>query len=113
MPARRSLGIGIGTGGGEFHRASAILILIPSRRVVRLPTSRVANARNQAYFNELLIEVNLVFSWGPMPCTVAIIANAIPQAIKQYSIAVAAESSARNALAVFMFSLYRRPFKLG
>ena len=41
------------------------------------------------YFSEVLIDVNLVLSWGPMAWTVPMIANAIPQAIRQYSIAVA------------------------
>jgi hypothetical protein len=49
-----------------------------------------------AYFNELLIEVNLVLSLVPSPFTTAIIASAMPAAISPYSMAVAPVSSARN-----------------
>ena len=63
------------------------------------------------YFNELLTEVNLVLSWGPMPCTVAIIANAIPVAIRQYSIAVAPVSSARKSRMVFILERCQKPLK--
>jgi hypothetical protein len=52
--------------------------------------------RNYRYFNESLIEVNLVFSFGPRPFTTAMIANAIPAAINPYSIAVAPDWSAQN-----------------
>jgi hypothetical protein len=45
--------------------------------------------RNYRYFNEPLIEVNLVFSFVPRPFTTAMIARAIPAAINPYSIAVA------------------------
>ena len=50
----------------------------------------------QRYFSEELTAVNLVPSCGPMPCTTAMIAKAMPQAIRQYSIAVAPDSSAKN-----------------
>jgi hypothetical protein len=43
----------------------------------------------ETYFNELLIEVNWVLRLLPRPFTTAIIASAIPAAIKPYSIAVA------------------------
>ena len=43
----------------------------------------------ETYFNELLIEVNWLFRLVPRPFTTAIIASAIPAAIKPYSIAVA------------------------
>lgn len=48
------------------------------------------------YFNEVLIDVNTVFRLVPRPLTTAIIASAIPAAIRPYSMAVAPHSSARN-----------------
>jgi hypothetical protein len=45
------------------------------------------------YFSELLIELNLAFRVVPRPLTTAMIARAIPAAIRPYSIAVAADSS--------------------
>jgi len=47
----------------------------------------------EVYFSELLIEVNCVLRFVPRPLTTAIIASAIPAAIKPYSIAVAPDSS--------------------
>jgi hypothetical protein len=44
----------------------------------------------------VLIDVNLVFRWEPMPFTTAMIASEIPAAINPYSIAVAPVSSAQN-----------------
>ena len=54
------------------------------------------------YFSEEFIEVNLVLSLEPSPFTVAMIASAMPAAINPYSIAVAPDSSARNALMVLI-----------
>lgn len=48
------------------------------------------------YFNEVLIDENLVFSLPPMPFTTAMMASEIPAAINPYSMAVAAVSSAQN-----------------
>jgi hypothetical protein len=48
------------------------------------------------YFNDVLIEVNLVLSLVPSPFTTAMIARAMPAAISPYSMAVAQFSSARN-----------------
>jgi hypothetical protein len=48
------------------------------------------------YFNELLIDANVVLSLVPTPLTTEMIASAIPAAINPYSMAVAAVSSARN-----------------
>jgi hypothetical protein len=45
------------------------------------------------HFNELLIDVKLVLRLEPRPFTTAIIASAIPAAIKPYSIAVAPDWS--------------------
>ncbi len=55
-----------------------------------------------AYFKEVLIDVNLVLSLVPSPFTTAMMASEIPAAIRPYSMAVAPDSSARNALIVFM-----------
>jgi hypothetical protein len=45
------------------------------------------------YFNELLIELNVPLTVVPRVFTAAMIASAIPAAIRPYSIAVAADSS--------------------
>jgi hypothetical protein len=45
------------------------------------------------YFSELLIEVNLSLRFVPRPLTTAIMASAMPAAIRPYSIAVAPDSS--------------------
>ena len=45
------------------------------------------------YFSELLIEVNLSLRFVPTPLTTAIMASAMPAAIRPYSIAVAPDSS--------------------
>src|ERR1700738_4757087 len=52
--------------------------------------------KSSRYFSEAFTELNLVANCGPMPWTVVMIANAIPQAIRQYSMAVAPDWSARN-----------------
>jgi hypothetical protein len=48
------------------------------------------------YFSEVLTDVNIVLSVVPSPFTTAMMARLIPAAIKAYSIAVAADSSAEN-----------------
>ena len=48
------------------------------------------------HFNELLIELNLSLSVLPRPFTTAMIARAIPAAIRPYSIAVAPDWSDRK-----------------
>jgi len=48
------------------------------------------------YFNEVLIEPNMVFRLLPSPLTAAMIASAIPAAIRPYSMAVAPDSSFQN-----------------
>ena len=53
-------------------------------------------ATSQRYFNELLIDVNMLLRLVPNPFTVAMIAIEIPAAIRPYSIAVAPASSDRN-----------------
>src|SRR5258708_3879412 len=47
----------------------------------------------EIYFSELLIEVNCVLRLVPRPLTTAIIASAIPAAIRPYSIAGTPDSS--------------------
>jgi hypothetical protein len=49
----------------------------------------------RAYFNDVLIDANLVLSFEPIPLTTAIIASEMPAAMRPYSMAVAAVSSAR------------------
>jgi hypothetical protein len=49
------------------------------------------------YFSDELIEANFVLSLEPSPFTAEMIASAMPAAINPYSIAVAPDSSARNA----------------
>jgi hypothetical protein len=48
------------------------------------------------YFSDELIEVKLVLSVVPMPLTAARITMLMPTAIRQYSMAVAPDSSCRN-----------------
>jgi hypothetical protein len=67
--------------GGYFHNAA------------------ISCGRN--YFNDELIEVNLVLSLVPSPLTTAMIASEMPAAIRPYSMAVAPDSSARNARMIF------------
>jgi hypothetical protein len=54
------------------------------------------------YLRELLIALNLVLSLPPIPFTTAMIASAMPAAIRPYSIAVAPESSATNLRMAFI-----------
>jgi hypothetical protein len=55
-----------------------------------------------AYFNELLIEENLLLSLVPSPFTIAMMASEMPAAISPYSMAVAPDSSLRNLRSVFI-----------
>jgi hypothetical protein len=59
---------------------------------------RKAAFRSDHYFSEVLTELNTVFRLVPRPLTAAMIARAIPAAISPYSMAVAADSSAKNLL---------------
>ena len=54
------------------------------------------------YFNEVLIDENLVLRCEPIPLTTAMIASEMPAAMRPYSIAVAAVSSARNLRMILM-----------
>jgi hypothetical protein len=51
---------------------------------------------SRSYFNEVLIDVNLVLRFVPMPFTTAMIASEMPAAISPYSIAVAPDWSSQN-----------------
>jgi hypothetical protein len=59
-----------------------------------LPLLEKETGRN--HFNELLIELNLSLRVLPRPFTTAMIARAIPAAIRPYSIAVAPDWSDRK-----------------
>jgi hypothetical protein len=50
----------------------------------------------RGYFSDVLIELNLAFRVVPRPLTTAMIARAIPAAIRPYSMAVAPDSSRQN-----------------
>jgi hypothetical protein len=82
------------------------------RRAALFPSAD-QRAQVRAYFNELLIDENLVFNVVPIPSTAAMITNAMPVAIRQYSIAVAPDSSERNARTVSMLSTYRASLSVG
>jgi hypothetical protein len=53
--------------------------------------------RQKRYFNEVLIELNIVFRLLPRPLTAAMIASEMPAAISPYSMAVAPDSSLQNS----------------
>jgi hypothetical protein len=53
-------------------------------------------ALSNAYFSELLTELNMVFRLLPRPLTAARMAIEMPAAIRPYSIAVAPDSSDKN-----------------
>jgi hypothetical protein len=61
-------------------------------RFWRAETDAPRQAQVHAYFNELLIDVNLVLSFVPSPFTATILANAMPVAINADSMAVAPDS---------------------
>jgi hypothetical protein len=54
------------------------------------------------YFSELLIDMNLAFILASIPATLMKIPSAMPEAIRQYSMAVAALSSLRNLRTEFI-----------
>jgi hypothetical protein len=51
---------------------------------------------NNRHFSEVLIEVNLVFSFVPIPFTTDMMTSAMPAASSPYSMAVAPDWSAQN-----------------
>ena len=93
---RLPAGISQATGTAERETVA----LIDARRRGR---RRIANVFS--YFSEVLIEVNWVFRVVPKPFTTAIIASAMPAAIKPYSIAVAPDSSAKNLFMLYFNTL--------
>jgi hypothetical protein len=76
-------------------------------RTCRLKPAGFFYVAVRAYFNDVLIDANLVLSFEPIPLTTAIIASEMPAAMRPYSMAVAAVSSARNSLTIFMAALRR------
>jgi hypothetical protein len=56
------------------------------------------------YFSCVEIELKVDLSFVPRPLTTAMIATEIPAAIRPYSMAVAAESSLRNALNLLLMA---------
>ena len=56
---------------------------------------------NESYFSDVLIAVKVPLSLEPTPLTAVMMAMAIPAAIKAYSMAVAADSSARKRADIF------------
>jgi hypothetical protein len=72
-----------------------------------MPRAIRVRTQVRAYFNELLIDVNLELSFVPSPFTAAMMASEMPAAINPYSIAVAPDSSAMNfRMIVFMRAPY-------
>ncbi|MFK4498509.1 hypothetical protein ABIF97_006652 [Bradyrhizobium japonicum] len=71
-----------------------------------VPRGDVPSARglDSRYFSEVLIEPNFNFNDEPRLLTTAMIASAMPAAIRPYSIAVAPVSSARKRRMVCMAS---------
>jgi hypothetical protein len=60
------------------------------------PPSLAIDVPLRAYFSEVLIDVNMELRVVPRPLTAAMMARLMPAAINPYSIAVAADWSARN-----------------
>src|ERR1700722_20094291 len=77
-------------------RGSACAISMRWRMSIAVAIEMSCGGDAPLYFNEVLIDENLVFRWEPMPFTTEMMASEIPAAINPYSIAVAAVSSARN-----------------
>jgi len=65
--------------------------------------------RAQDYFSWVEIDENVLFSLGPMPLTVGMIASAMPAAMMAYSIAVAPDWSLMNAESFGSMATYRPP----
>jgi hypothetical protein len=75
---------------GSPPRGLLVKLVVMSGR--RLPFEKGSIRRN-AYFSEALIDVNWALRFVPRPFTAAMIASAMPAAIRPYSIAVAPDSS--------------------
>jgi hypothetical protein len=79
-------------------------------------TSGVSDCPEKArriYLSELLIEVKFVLRFAPRPLTTAMMASAMPAAIRPYSIAVAPPSSRRklNKVRFKTASHFKPPFR--
>jgi hypothetical protein len=64
----------------------------------RYPPNERGRQLRAAYLRADETEVNVVLSLLPRPFVTAMMATAIPEAMRPYSIAVAADSSLRKAL---------------
>jgi hypothetical protein len=69
---------------------------VPRSQRIATKSKRPPQLAASFYFSEELTEENTVFRLLPKPFTAAIIASAIPAAIRPYSIAVAPDSSDEN-----------------
>ena len=68
---------------------------VPAGTVVKNNAGQISQER-PGYFSEVLIEVNCVLRLVPRPLTAAIMASAMPAAIRPYSMAVAPLSSEKK-----------------
>jgi hypothetical protein len=71
------------------QRASARTRKIASAPNRGGPHRQQADSVQQTYFNAVETVEKVLFNWVPRPCTTAMIATAIPAAIRPYSMAVA------------------------
>jgi hypothetical protein len=62
-----------------------------------VPAASCASEGGRGYFTAVEIDPNVVLRLVPTPFTAAMIATAMPDAMRPYSMAVAPESSFRNA----------------
>jgi hypothetical protein len=81
-------------GGRQPPRGSLLPCLTACRRSTTHALRK--RARPVYYLIEVEIDENWVFSFVPNPFTTAMMASAMPAAIRPYSIAVAPDSSERN-----------------
>jgi hypothetical protein len=79
-----------------LRRLSNSILMFADQTQCWLDLRRSDTQRSNGYFNELLIELNMVFRLVPRPLTAAMIASEIPAAIRPYSMAVAPDSSDMN-----------------
>ena len=83
---------------GEWKNGPRDEDIITRSLLTEATAARTLRKRGGRYFSELLIEVNWVLRVVPRPLTTAMIASAIPAAMRPYSIAVAPASSDKNFL---------------
>jgi hypothetical protein len=88
-------------GGGQIERhAHEHAANEAFRRSLLRELSQPAESRG--YFNDVLIDANLVLRREPIPFMTEMIASEMPAAMRPYSMAVAAVSSARNLRMMFI-----------